>query len=257
MMELAKLATDPDAIKAIAEKSENLLKSLFGKAFSEFGESIADQVRLRRFKNQIKILERANEYLKDSKIEYKKINLKVLAPLIENASYEEEELLQERWAKLIKNILIKPISLIQQQNAVEILNKISNEEAVLLEYIYRSLASKKAAFEADYQSMRPDLFGGYKNDEKLSLESSVNIYSFSIKELAAKLRIKLDDIETQISNLVALGTLKYVIEVDVTSAEKRSDDPEDNDLDIELDVEDYKNIKLTKMGFIFIELCEK
>ena len=91
----------------------------------------ADQVRLRRFKNQVKIFERLNIYLKDKKIDPQKINLKVLAPLIEFASYEEDENLQELWSKLVKNILIKPTHIVLQQNAFEVLNKVSNDKVII------------------------------------------------------------------------------------------------------------------------------
>ena len=51
-----------------------------------------------------------------------------MAPLVEYASYEEDENLQDLWAKLIENILSLPASVILQQTAIEVLNKVSNEE---------------------------------------------------------------------------------------------------------------------------------
>ena len=59
MTGLEKIITDKAVMKAAAEKTEGLLKTLFGKAFEETGEMIADQVRLRRFKSNIKIFEKA------------------------------------------------------------------------------------------------------------------------------------------------------------------------------------------------------
>lgn len=50
MTGLESIVTNPVAIKTVAEKTEGLLKVLFGKAFEETAEMIADQVRLRRFK---------------------------------------------------------------------------------------------------------------------------------------------------------------------------------------------------------------
>jgi hypothetical protein len=76
-----------------------------------------------------------------------------------------------------------------------------------------------------------------------------------VKDIVADLKINEDELETLLSNLVALGTLKYETEVDVSSAEKSSEDPSDTSLDIDLDVSDYDSIRITKLGFVFVELC--
>ena len=77
-----------------------------------------------------------------------------------------------------------------------------------------------------------------------------------MKELSGELNRPLEDLELQISNLVSLGTVKFVPEVEVLSAttDKYS---EDGDVEIELDVSDYEKIQLTKLGVIFVELCKK
>lgn len=252
------LLTREKAIKKAVETTEGLIKGLFGSAFNETGEIIADQVRLRRFKNQIKIFEKAKKYLIDKEIDYQKINLKVLAPLVEFSSYEEDENLQEMWAKLIKNILSRPFPTVLQQNAISVLNKISNEEATILNHIYKQL-DKKRINRANNENRKPSLSHYWEENQKKKTASDykIDLFSFSLKDISKELKLTIDITETLISNLVALGTLKYETEVEVTSAEKSSEDPEDRDLEIEIDVTDYNFIKFTKLGFIFVELCEK
>ncbi|MHB1106148.1 MAG: Abi-alpha family protein [Lutibacter sp.] len=254
MTGLEKIITDPATIKAAIDKTEGLLKGLFGKAFEETGEIIADQVRLRRFKNQIKIFEKAQKYLKDKNIDPQKVNLKVLAPLVEFASYEEDENLQDLWAKLIKNILSRPTSVVLQQNAIEVLNKVSNEEVKILDHIFDKLKIKRKE-RADKLQGKPRVWGGktMKDPE----DFRIDWFSFKVKEISAELKINEDELETQISNLVALGTLKYETEVDISSAEKSSEDPSDTSLDIDLDVSDYDRIRITKLGYVFVELCRQ
>ena len=253
MTGLEKIITDP-ILKTASEKSEGLIKALFGKAFAESGEMIADQVRLRRFKNQIKIFEKAKNYLEENNINPEKINLKVLAPLVEFSSYEEDETLQELWAKMIKNTLSRPFSTVLLQNAIEILKRVSNEEVELLNYVYLEL-NKKRKQRAENMNGRPQLFGGkeIKNPE----DFRIDWFTFKISQLSSDLKIEEDILEIQISNLVALGALKYETEVDVSSAEKSSQDPDDTDLDIDLDVSDYSSIRMTKLGYVFLELCNK
>jgi hypothetical protein len=254
MTGLENLITDPAAIKTVADKAEGLLKALFGKTFEETGDIIADQVRLRRFKNQITIFEKAQKYLKDKSIDPQKVNLKVLAPLVEFASYEEDENLQELWAKLIKNILSRPTSVVLQQNAIEVLNRVSNEEVIILNHIFEKLKIKRKE-RADNLQGQTQLWDGktMKNPE----DFRIDWFSFRVKDISKELKINEDELETLISNLVALGTLKYETEVDISSAEKSSEDPSDTSLDIDLDVSDYDRIRITKLGYVFIVLCQQ
>lgn len=249
MTGLEKVVRDSATIKATAEKAEGLIKGLFGKAFDEVGEMIADQVRLRRFKNQIKIFQKATDFLKDKQINSEKINLKVLAPLVEFSSYEEDENLQQLWAKLIKNIIVKPTPIALQQNCIEILNKISNEEAELLSYLFDELNRKREArakSESNFIMLKP---------ERKPEEYRIDWFKFKIKDLVQSLDIPTEELEMRISNLVALGTVRFETEVDVVSARQESSFEEE--VEIELDVYDFETIRLTKLGYKFVQMCKE
>ena len=254
MTGLEKIISDPATVKSVAEKSEVLVKGLFGKAFSETGEMVADQVRFRRMKSQVNIFFKAEKYLKEKGVNDRiKMNLKALAPLLEYCSLEENEDLQDKWAKLITNILSRPTPMVLQQNAISILNKISNEEVVLLNSIFNSLMERRVKSLERYNNQWSE------REMQLSREKTINDfridnYAFKIKDLVSEHKSSADEMEIQISNLVALGTLKYELEVDVLSATKNSGLNAD-DVDIELDVNDYDNIRMTKLGFAFVELC--
>lgn len=105
MTEVNKIIDNLNIPKQILDKSENLFRSLFGPSINEMGGLIADNVRLRRFKNQIRIFSKAQKILRDKNIQPSKVSLKVLAPLIECSSLEENKTLQEKWANLIAHIL--------------------------------------------------------------------------------------------------------------------------------------------------------
>ena len=183
---------------ATSEKAQGLIKGLFGKAFEETGEMIADQVRLRRFKNQIKIFEKAQSYLKESNLDPKKMSLKVLAPLLKFSSLEEDEDLQERWSKLIKNVLSKPLSTVLQQNSIEILNKISNEEALLLDSIYSQYIDSRTEMAKRINAMKSLYISPGRTPESFSVDG----FSFKISDIIKQSKVEI--VEIQISNLVAL-----------------------------------------------------
>lgn len=121
MANIEKILDGLNIPKQILDKSEKLVKVLFGPSFDEIGGMISDHVKLRRLKNQIKIFSKAQILLKENNIDPKKVNLKVLAPLIELSSYEEEESLQDKWASLIVNILEHNSNILFQQNCINIL----------------------------------------------------------------------------------------------------------------------------------------
>jgi len=250
---LETLASNSEVVNQTAKEATGLIKRIFGKSFDEYGELFADNIRLKRFKNQIAIFKKAEEFIKSENINPEKINLKVLAPLIDFSSYEEDEKLQDKWAHLIKNISIKPFNTTIQLTCVQILNKMSSDEALLLDYLYEKLVKKRIDW-ANQENMQPSLFGD--KYRKQPIDYRIDWITFELQQLSKDLIRPLEDLELQISNLVSLGTVKFVPEVEVVSA-TADKDSEDGDVDIELDVNDYEKVQLTKLGFIFVELCKK
>jgi Abortive infection alpha len=100
---MAELNITSTAVEKGLDLVKGFVEKLVGGAIEEAGLMFTDKVRLRRLKNQIKILEKAQKIVKDANIDVKQINLKILVPLLENCSLEEEESLQELWANLIVN----------------------------------------------------------------------------------------------------------------------------------------------------------
>ena len=56
----------------------------------EYGGLFSDNVKYWRWKNQVKIVLKAQEFLDSSNIEPRKIPLKIIVPLLESASLEEK-----------------------------------------------------------------------------------------------------------------------------------------------------------------------
>ena len=73
----------------LINKGEAAIKAVLGPSVTEISETFADYFRLRRFKNQVKIFTKAQEYLEETGIEPKQVDLKVLVPLVQLCSLEE------------------------------------------------------------------------------------------------------------------------------------------------------------------------
>lgn len=109
----------------------------------ELSEILTDQVRLWRFKNQVRLLEKAQSYVKVRGFKPTKLPLKILVPLLENASLEEDEELHDMWAKLLVNAVDPASGSTNHIIFVEILKQLSPTEAQLLLY-FQSEAKKVA-----------------------------------------------------------------------------------------------------------------
>ena len=254
MGEVSEIIKDLNWPKQILDKSEALLKTLFGPSFEELGGMISDQVKLRRFKNQLKIFTKAQVILKEQHIDPKKVSLKVLAPLIELSSYEEDETLQAKWSSLTAHILTENSDTIFQQNCISILNKISNEDAQLLDKLFLEFNIKKESKrqkEISYELQYPTTF---KNRAKRAYK--VHEIRFNLNEIREKIAINTEKIEFQLSNLVALGLIKWETEVEVT-AEKSDEDPDDKDIDVEVNVSNNDIFVFTFLGIKSVVVCKE
>lgn len=257
MADIEKIIENLNLPKQILDKSEALFKTLFGPSFNELGGMISDSIRLRRFKNQIKIFSKAQNILRDKNIDPKKVSLKVLAPLIEYSSYEEEETLQDKWASLTAHILSTDSETIFKQNCISVLNKISTEDAMLIDQLHELLTEKRLArYKKQVDTFQRQMKfiddpPKPKEPEEIPLERLI----FGIRKTAKELDMPQNSLSINISNLVTLGLLKWETDVEV-SAEKSSEDPEDTDIDVSVDVYNNDDFIFTHFGDRFVRSCK-
>jgi hypothetical protein len=103
---------DEESLEVVKASAEGLaegtarafLETLFG-AGVEAGEYLRDAVRYRRWRYQVKLLMKTRRFLEDQGIEPQAVPLKVLIPLLDYASLEEDddESMSDRWAALLAN----------------------------------------------------------------------------------------------------------------------------------------------------------
>jgi hypothetical protein len=109
------------------EIAKDFIDKLIGPSIEQVGLLFSDNIKFFRFKNQVKILVKAKNYVENRNLDTKSIPLKILVPLIEKASLEESEELQDKWAIMITNLADSKKNL-QNQIFPYILSQISIEE---------------------------------------------------------------------------------------------------------------------------------
>jgi len=198
-----------------ADRIKGFLQKLLGPAVEEAGLILQDHVRRYRLQNQIKILGKAQSMLERANINPKAVPLKTLLPLLENASLEEDEDLQSKWAGLLANAS-------RDFDAVppcfsEILKQLSPNEARLLDGIHDQICAEMSRVyeEIDISMLRFLGSAGLQHDSigklfvRLGLSSVpwTRLRDHPDKNVAADVRTQRIRLGTALDNLMRLGLL--------------------------------------------------
>jgi hypothetical protein len=92
-------------LQELGPPAQEFAARITGSATHELGEALADRIRLRRFRSQVKILTKAQEAADEAGLTPSVVPVKVLAPLLEFGGLEEEDNddMTTRWANLLAN----------------------------------------------------------------------------------------------------------------------------------------------------------
>jgi hypothetical protein len=80
-----------------------IVKRMLGPAADEVAELWRDQVRIYRYERQLNLLEKAERMAHDAGFTPQAVPPKILFPLLEGASFEDDEDLHTMWAALLAN----------------------------------------------------------------------------------------------------------------------------------------------------------
>ncbi|MEW7281322.1 hypothetical protein ABW636_22255 [Aquimarina sp. 2201CG1-2-11] len=265
-----------DITSSAVEKGIDLAKDFLGKLISpaveETGLLMKDKIASWRFENQIKILNKAKDYCLKHKISPKQVSFKLICPLLEYASLEEDEKLQDKWSILISN-LVDSEQNIENHVFPYILSQMSLSEYEALE---KSVLNKKSRVEKLNQEMET-----YKKEFPEKEKSIIAKIEEHKDEIYTEFHLELSDLKNierellnliseqetlddtnlkdfEISNLVRLGLIKNVIEHSVRAEPIHL--PNNIEWESQLDVEvginpEYDYYNLTELGELFICAC--
>lgn len=147
------MGTDPvsESAKAVQEVAKASGKAI--DAGQNFGGFIArfvagsleqgmgifeDRLKYMRWERQVRLMQRANQLLKEIGLERptRAIPLKLAVPLLEAASLEDDDYLQDMWARLLVNAANGDSRVSLQRAYISILEQITPFEALILQKIY-------------------------------------------------------------------------------------------------------------------------
>lgn len=112
-----------------------IVKRMLGPAADEVAEMWADKVRLYRAERQARCVEKAERFLTEAGINPQAVSLKLLFPLLEGASFEEDESLHDMWAALLANAACLENADRVRPGFIVALRQMAPDEAAVLNWI--------------------------------------------------------------------------------------------------------------------------
>jgi hypothetical protein len=113
-----------------------IVKRMLGPAADELAEMLRDQVRLYRYERQIKCLEKAERMAQEAGFTPQPVPPKILFPLLEGASFEEDENLHTMWAALLANAASPENAENVKPGFIAVLRQMAPEEAAIVNWLY-------------------------------------------------------------------------------------------------------------------------
>ena len=285
---------------SLLEKGIDIAKDFVDKlimpSVEETGLLLKDKISLWRFNNQVKTLVKAKDICTKNNISTKQISLKLLCPILEYSSIEDDDFLTDKWATLLSN-LVDSQQNIQNHVFPYILSQISKKEFLILERIFDEKENRMS-------KIREELNNYYINKENIEEEHSKRLISIdkkindftlvdnkpnfdllqlykqksainsklqNYKHKEALIKYSLERLEIvsvenfenfELSNLLRLGLIKE--DKDVYAKPQTINIPIDQDdyesyasFNLEVDVRSETKYLLTEFGELFIKVCKE
>jgi hypothetical protein len=280
-----------DITPTLLEKGWDDAKSFLGKlimpTIEETGLLIKDQVVIWRFKNQVNMLNKAKLYCEKNNISTKTISLKLLCPLLDYSGLEEDEVLQDKWAILLSNMVDSDQN-IENHVFPYILSQLSSNEFLGLEKVYdeklerdtelqtelydlkeyqkdldrRTLAEIQEKMQQIKMQQRYERYRAYHEIYISNKETARIAYQNMIQKKENKLKKQINGPifvsssnlkDFEFSNLIRLGLIKEEKEAYVNT---ESWEIENIDVIVEIEIDLKTNIILTELGELFVNACK-
>ena len=132
------------AALAAAIPFTGIVKRMLGPAADELAEMWRDQVRLYRYQRQLKCVEKAERMAQEAGFTPQAVPPKILFPLLEGASFEENEDLHTMWAALLTNAASPENAGKTKPGFIATLKQMDVDEAAMLNWMFQQRIGRHA-----------------------------------------------------------------------------------------------------------------
>lgn len=222
-----------------AETAKEFLFKIIGLPLEKTGEIISDlldvylgiKVKELRYKRMVDTILKTRQYLKDKGVDPRIVPLKILHPLLESATLEDDENMQGKWASLLANAADPIQSDDIHSSYIEILKQLTPIEAKILDVYYTMYLDEKIRWE------RTGF--GHKSEFQVSKKNVCNNYNLSSERF-----------DVIACNLLRLNLLQLPGITDAAAVINETKDKK-----FPLVIKTYEFVQLTPLGEGFVKSC--
>lgn len=144
-----------------------------------------DKLKYMRWERQLRLMKRAEQMMSELGIEgpTRAIPLKLAVPLLQAASFEDDDYLQDLWARLLVNGANASSGVDLQRAYIDILERLTPLEAVILEKIY-SLPFNRTQHEGVVTEYLPSMATIAKEEKREELREPTEEVKLALANLA-------------------------------------------------------------------------
>ena len=153
-LELAK-----EGVKQLIEPVTDIVKQLLGPAAAEIGLAWGDSLRFWRLKRTVRLLEDVKRVTSDAGLQLKPVAPRLLFPILEAASLQDDEDLHRRWVALLTNAARTDYDQILPCFP-DLLRQLTSEEAQFLDRAYDEVTRDAEKRRVEILDKNP----GFKGD---------------------------------------------------------------------------------------------
>lgn len=166
-----------------AFKFTDIAKAMLGPAANEVAERIHDEARLYRYGRQLEMVRKAEKMAKEAGFTPKAVPIKLLFPLLDGASLEEDEDLHTMWAALLANAADPNFSNRVKVAFADVLGKLSSDDAAILHNLAKWIEpdpKKDGPMESTELGMEDAVYYAISEDLNLTYPKNEGNVRFSV-----------------------------------------------------------------------------
>lgn len=258
VQEVAK--TTNTAIEA-TEKLGSFVSRIIGEPIDEVVGMLTDRLKFMRWQRQIRLTERARELIREKDIqgELKTVSPKIALPIIENASLEENDELQDLWAYLIASAVDPNFDGTVRAAFIDIIKQLEVNDVHILNFIYNEYAN----YNDNYKKRTRE----YSGSEIKIKDVDGNNFAISANEIMQEVGIDEVSYKESVDNLIRVRCVASFIRTEKLDLRPRNRGVTSvNEIfnrafrktDVEFNVTHiYDRVCITALGISFAKACMK
>lgn len=198
------------------EKLGGFVSRIIGEPIDEVVGILKDKLRFVRWERQLRLTKRANEIISEKKIEgdLRIVPPKVALPIIENASLEENDELQDLWAYLIASAVDPNFNVTLRTAFVDIIKQLEVTDVHILNFIY----GEYSRFNAGHKTLMRTRSG---SRAKVT-DADGNNHPIMMKSIIKKIGIEENTYKESIDNLIRVRCVASFIKKETVNVPRRS-----------------------------------